>query len=209
MAFIYKITNNINGKAYIGKTESTVEKRFKQHCQDYKKDRCSNRPLYRAMNKYGVENFTVEVIEETFEPNTREIYWIEYFNTYKFGYNATKGGDGKSYVDVDLIITCYLENKTIKAVSKLTGYDQATISNVLNNNLIQRFPTKSRKEVSALDENNNIVMTFESCRAASRYFIEQLNLNSKNESGYAGHIAACCNGKRKTAFNFKWKYNCE
>ena len=39
MPYIYKITNDINGKIYIGKTLSTIEQRFKEHCQDYLKER--------------------------------------------------------------------------------------------------------------------------------------------------------------------------
>ena len=60
MAYIYKITNTINGKMYIGKTELTIEKRFQQHCKDSQRDKMSNRPLYKAMRKYGVEFFSIE-----------------------------------------------------------------------------------------------------------------------------------------------------
>ena len=58
--YIYKITNLINQKAYIGKTTSTIEKRWKEHCQDYKRRQYEKRPLYDAMNKYGIENFSIE-----------------------------------------------------------------------------------------------------------------------------------------------------
>lgn len=49
MAYIYKITNDINDKVYIGKTEFAIEKRFKEHCQDALKAKSDNRPLYSAM----------------------------------------------------------------------------------------------------------------------------------------------------------------
>lgn len=66
MGYIYKITNDKNGKMYIGKTElPNPEDRWKEHLNDYKKERCEKRPLYEAMNKYGVEHFHFEVIEET------------------------------------------------------------------------------------------------------------------------------------------------
>ena len=86
--FIYKITNKVNGKVYIGKTEETVEKRFKQHLSEYLKERSKNRPLYRAMQKYGKENFEVCTLEETNNSSEREIFWIEFYSSYSNGYNA-------------------------------------------------------------------------------------------------------------------------
>jgi hypothetical protein len=59
------------------------------------------------MRKYGIEHFHISLIEETCQPEERERYWIEYFSSFKNGYNATHGGDGKSYLDYNLIITTY------------------------------------------------------------------------------------------------------
>jgi hypothetical protein len=61
------------------------------------------------MNKYGIEHFHISQIEETNDPDEREKYWIEYYGTFKNGYNATIGGDGKRYLDYDLIIALYKE----------------------------------------------------------------------------------------------------
>ena len=68
MAYIYKITNDINDKVYIGKTNLNIKKRFTQHCTDAFKEKNEKRPLYRAMQKYGVEHFHISLIEET-DPN--------------------------------------------------------------------------------------------------------------------------------------------
>lgn len=57
MAYIYQIQNDVNGKLYVGKTEFSIEKRFKEHCKDAFKDRNEKRPLYSAMRKYGIEHF--------------------------------------------------------------------------------------------------------------------------------------------------------
>ena len=62
MGYIYCITNLVNQKKYVGKTTYSITKRFKEHCSDSKRERCE--PLYDAMNKYGVENFKVECLEE-------------------------------------------------------------------------------------------------------------------------------------------------
>ena len=98
MGFIYTITNKINGKQYVGKTSlSDPKERWKEHLHDYKREQYKKRPLYSAMNKYGVENFIFEVIEECENTEEREKFWIKELNTYgSTGYNATLGGDGKA-----------------------------------------------------------------------------------------------------------------
>ena len=109
MAYIYQITNNINGKIYVGKTNFPIEKRFKEHCKDAFRERNEKRPLYAAMRKYGTENFSISLLEETDNPEEREVYWIESLGSFKKGYNATIGGDGKRYLDYDLIVATYQE----------------------------------------------------------------------------------------------------
>lgn len=95
---IYKITNKINNKCYIGKS-SNIEERWKYHIENRNSLKEYDKPLYRAFRKYGIENFSFEIIEELVNyenSNEREKYWIEYYNCFGSdkGYNATKGGDG-------------------------------------------------------------------------------------------------------------------
>ena len=99
MAYIYTITNKSNHKQYVGKTNRTVEQRWKEHLLEINQERSKNRPLYRAMKKYGVDNFVIEELEEVdlSEAEEKEKYWIETLRTYKDGYNATLGGDGKPF----------------------------------------------------------------------------------------------------------------
>lgn len=85
---IYRIINVVNSKFYIGKTTKTTQERFQRHCYNHK---TQNTYLYRAMRKYGIDKFVIEIIEETFNGNEREIYWIQ---TLKPHYNMTKGGEG-------------------------------------------------------------------------------------------------------------------
>lgn len=96
MGYIYKITNKINGKIYIGQTKKTIEERFQEHLKKAKIH--TNRYLYDAMNKYGYENFIVSQIEECANSklDEREIYWIAFYqsNNKQYGYNMTIGGGG-------------------------------------------------------------------------------------------------------------------
>lgn len=91
--YIYKITNKINNKIYIGQTVNTPEKRWKRHIQDSK---YLDTHFARAIKKYGSDNFIVEAIDTAStkeELNQKEIYWINYYNSAKEGYNSTDGGD--------------------------------------------------------------------------------------------------------------------
>ena len=96
---IYKITNNINNKSYIGKS-SNIENRWKYHLDNFNCKKEYNKTLYKAFRKYGENNFSFEIIEEMTEEeynnfsNNREEYWIIYYNTLENGYNETPGGDG-------------------------------------------------------------------------------------------------------------------
>ena len=94
---IYKITNIINNKIYIGKTTVSINKRLDVHRKNAKKR--INRHLYDSMNKYGEDAFVIELIDsaETNElANEKEIFYINEYNSNNrdVGYNMTKGGDG-------------------------------------------------------------------------------------------------------------------
>lgn len=87
--FIYQITNNVNGHFYIGKTTKTIEERFKRH--QYNASYHTKGYLYNAIRKYGIESFSIKILEETTNLDAREQYWIDKLNPQ---YNMTKGGEG-------------------------------------------------------------------------------------------------------------------
>lgn len=93
---IYKIENIKNGVIYIG-LSTDIQKRWKRHKYDFKNNIHENQYFQRAWDKYGESSFIFEIIEECSRDllNEREIFWIDYYNSYKIGYNLTIGGKGK------------------------------------------------------------------------------------------------------------------
>ena len=149
--FIYKITNTINGKYYIGQTIQNVKERFYQHCATKCSKAVSNMAIHIAIKKYGKSNFTVEVIEEidSANLNDRERYWIKYYNSYNNGYNSTKGGqDGcKPFKDLDVesIIKEYNTGKSLRTLGTIFKVDKQTIKDLLVRNNINLRTTKTYK----------------------------------------------------------------
>lgn len=91
---IYKVTNKVNGKVYIGKTKRSLGKRWAQHCQDAN-SRIACFKLQRAIKKHGAENFTIEQIDcaaTKDEADAKEVYWIRFYNATETGYNTSPGG---------------------------------------------------------------------------------------------------------------------
>lgn len=144
MGYIYKITNQVNGKMYIGKTEYLDPlKRWKRHLEDYKKQKIGHRPLYYAMRKYGIENFEFQVIDQTDNSDVLcelEQHYIKEYRTYinfedSNGYNATLGGDGKSYIKLDeeAVIKIHMDCQYISGITaKQFGVDPDVIQKILS-----------------------------------------------------------------------------
>lgn len=149
--FIYKITNTINSKSYIGQTIQNVKERFYQHCATKCSKAVSNMAIHRAIKKYGKSNFTVEVIEEidSANLNDREKYWIKYYNSYNNGYNSTKGGqDGcKPFKDLDVesIIKEYNTGKSLRTLGTIFKVDKQTIKDLLIRHNVELRTTRTYK----------------------------------------------------------------
>ena len=210
IGYIYKITNKINGKVYVGKTTRTVQERWEEHLREYRKERCKNRPLYRAIRKYGTNAFTVETLEEVDLENLseRETYWIEYFHTYSGGYNATVGGDGKILYDYDLIAQLLKEGRKYREIADMVGCCSDTVSFVAKKYDIDYIPEQPWEKrcvpVEQYDLEGHYIQSFNSCGEATRWLFEN-ELLSKASGGAASHIGQVVNGKRKTAYGFIWK----
>lgn len=162
--YIYKITNTINGKVYIGQTYNrSIYERFKGHLKSAK----PTHPMLidRAIYKYGKENFIVEQIDEAnslSELNEKEQYWIKFYNSTdrNIGYNLTTGGEGGN---------TYL-NKSKEDLDKIK--QKISIANSGKNNGMATA-------IKALNVNTNEIIHFETLAAACKYF------NHKQKGAFA------------------------
>lgn len=94
---VYKITNKVTNKIYIGITNQGSGARYRHHWYESRIGEPS--PIHRSMAKYGEDNFTLEIIDfaDTYdELKEKEKYWIKQYNSTdkSIGYNLTEGGDG-------------------------------------------------------------------------------------------------------------------
>lgn len=206
MAYIYKITNKINQKSYIGKTTRTPQERFEEHRKEAKRERAKDRPFYKAINKYGMDNFTLETIEECSDEiaSEREQFWIQAYATFKNGYNDTIGGDGTPYIDYNLVVELYEQFKNQNKVAEIMGIHKSSVSYILDNMNIKKL---SHKEVAKLNKGkpvkqinkftDEIICVFDSLSEAEK----SLNIKDAHK-----HISEVCRGKRKTAYGYKWEY---
>lgn len=210
--FIYKVINDINDKIYVGKTLSSLEKRFTEHKEDSHRHQEQIRPLYRAMNKYGCDKFHIELIEECpiESLSNREIFWINFYNSYENGYNATLGGDGKQLYDYDAIVKGFLSGKLINELAQEFECCPDTIRAALQ---LAKIDTKinankkAQKSLLMKDMEGNILQHFSSRTEAVTWLQQNQYTKSSNIDNIIATIGRAANGKRKSAYGFLWE-NC-
>ena len=194
MIGIYKITNLINGKMYIGQSID-IEKRWEEHKFYSGKE---NTAIQSAFKKYGISNFSFEVIEECLreELDAKEIYWIAKYDSFNNGYNLTQGGMSKHRLDYDLIIKTYSKLKSIHATSKKLDIHRDSVRKAL-----EHFDINYNKNVSAPQA---IVMIDIATQEELKTFP-----TIKDAARYVGISDAAIrkyfSGKSKSAGGYHWK----
>lgn len=137
MTGIYKITNKVNEKIYIGQSVN-IEGRCRSHRRKY---HFNNSLLYRAMNKYGINNFTFETIDKCRkeELNDKEMYWIKHYESNGInGYNITSGGSRANNYFIKLnklifneIIECLNKHELTQGeIAKKFNISTGTVSSI-------------------------------------------------------------------------------
>lgn len=198
MAEIYLIYNDFNNKVYVGKAKYGAKHRWKEHI-GY--DLNNNQYIHRAMRKYGVEHFFYKVLETNIEMeflNEREKFWIKKLNSYvPNGYNMTKGGDGgpgrKPLSKQEKEKNARLREQGI-IIGPEKNFEQYKQTEKYQEDL-----RKKCKKVIMLDKDTEeILKVFNSIKEAVLY------INQK-PSARVG-ISNCANGKIKTSYGYKWKW---
>lgn len=130
--FIYKITNKVNGKSYIGQTRYKPEFRFRQHMHK------TSPALAYDIKKYGKEAFELETLEECdySELDSKELYYIDKYETFYNGYNRQRGGKNhecKTITDdkYDEIVGLYKSGFSTNKIAELYKVDKGLIGRIL------------------------------------------------------------------------------
>jgi len=155
------------------------------------------------MRKYGKENFYAEELEKCDNEilDIREKYWIEYFDTYKQGYNETLGGEGMPLINYDERLKEYLnQNLSIRDISKITGISTNSISAYYNtifskeeikNKANKIIGSKNSTVIEQYDLNGNFIKEYSSLKSIP-------NICHRN-------ISDVLNRRRRSAGGFLWK----
>ena len=188
---IYKITNLCNEKCYIGQSRN-IYKRWSNHkrvAQD-KREKGYNYPLYTAFRKYGLHNFKFEILEECLieELDNKEIYWIDYYNSFVDGYNATFGGQKYHKILPNAaIIQDYYKTRSARKTALNFHIDHSTVDDILNQNNIPRFSFRQAAGQRIRISKKDFVKDFDSVKDCAEWFVNnRICKTTKVESARTG-----------------------
>ena len=239
--YIYVIKNKKNTKLYVGQTSKTISERFKGHiisARNYKDEnyRIGSPILYRAMRKYGFENFYIEEIqclcantkcELREQLNECEMYYIKYYNSLTpNGYNCTIGGDysseslkvpvDKYTTDGNFLSSYESASEAIQFLDKEITGSYSHISECCKGELKTAYGFVWRFKGESFDKYNSISDTY--------VMVDQYDINGTFIKTYqniieptlqysnnpkCSNISSCCKGKYKTAYGYVWRYHGE
>lgn len=201
---IYCIENLIDHKKYIGQSVD-IYHRWLTHRSDLRNNNHANIHLQRAWNKYGEENFKHYILEECEETflNDCEIKWINFYNSYKDGYNRTIGGEGtRGFV---------LSEERKKQISKdLTGrYYSPETRELMRKHILEQFQDETF--LSAFYKNIEFQKTPISCYNETGYISDYPDIHTAGRAIKAEPTNICkvLKGKHKTCNGFTFCYSYE
>lgn len=192
---VYKIINQINDKVYVGITQLRyLSQRFWYHAN---RKRCSGAYLHWSIQKYGADNFRIELLEELDTPEKakeREQFYIALWGLNKHrhpdgnGMNLTDGGDGS-----------YGCKHSAQSIEKMSGVNN-------HNYGLLGFNNPTSRAVEQWTTDGTYVTTFGSMHEAARTL--KPGSSNRQESTIAANIRSSILGRRgsRTAYGFVWRY---
>lgn len=197
---IYKVTNNINQKIYIGFTDN-FESRIKRHIVNIK---YRNHHLYNAFKKYGLENFSFEIIYQSLDGEyclkVMEPHFIKMYDSFNKGYNMTLGGEGcLGYKHTESTKKHLSQASKLLVGNKNPFYNKKHTKETIENNReknIQILTQIRGKKVLQYDLQGNLVALHDSVRSAAR----KIGIKHYNQ------ISKCCRGLIGKSYGYKWEY---
>ena len=217
MIGIYKITNTVNGKCYIGQSRD-IEARRQKHLSAYKSS--PDWELYRAFKKYGISKFTFEIVEECQinELNEREIYWITQYDSFNNGYNMTLGGEACNGTNDKVVYQYDLSGSLIGEYK--SAHEAARALNIQFTNICKvcrgerktaggfgwSYEKKTTKEpIQTTIKHNTAVLQYDK---SGKFIAEYKSAREAwKQTGISDTtIGLVCKGKGKTAGGYIWKY---
>ncbi len=228
---IYGIFNNINDRVYIGQSRE-IEKRwsYHKHCAFNENSYNHHYPLYEAIRKYGLDNFTFVVLEEVADARLLTEKEKHYFDTFRKNklYNIAEPEDWQGAVlgrDVLQIepdtLRVVAQYESIRDAGRAVGVNDNAIKNLLSGNgqtvagyhwcFKEEWTAKWRpkelvythepKAVVLLNENDEPLLIFDSIRDAAKAVIPNIPLETARRA-----IARVCSGVHPSAYGYKWRF---
>lgn len=213
MGYIYKITNKVNSKVYIGQTSRSIEIRWQEHLRHAFEPNISgyNNHFYKAVRKYGADNFIIELVEQCDNDimSEREIFWIDFYNSYnsEYGYNLTRGGEGTRSINYEEVYSRYDSGESLAEISKNMDISRSNLTQILKGykrynvdmNIMRGYQYMSKTKgtpVCQYDLFGNLIDIFPSSKAAARAVPKTTHAN----------ISKVCKTKNGLSGGFQWRF---
>jgi len=228
---IYKITCIPNGKVYIGQTNSNFKRRYdcggkgiERVCNCYlsniRNNRHYNKHLYNSILKYGFDSFKVDeefdIAYSYDELNFKEIYWIDFYKSYKpkYGFNSEKGGNKNKIITEETRMKQSISqkkrfedpNEKLKARQRVVSEETRIKLSIANKGKIAH-PMSEENKLALNEAKKRSVM----CITTGEVFEYMLDALKRYEIKSHGNLTMACNGKRNYCGTFngqklQWKY---
>lgn len=200
---IYKVTNMVNGKVYVGQTMMSLRRRWYYHC--HKSSECT--AIHRAIQKYGADSFTIQVIDradDRAELDSKEAFWIHFLGSMvPNGYNLKTGGNTPTYSEASM---------------QRMSRNHADVSGTNNPRYGVHLSFETRQKIANSHRGKHLSEEHkEKCRLNSpkRRMVKNLDtgdiypscrLAEKQCDLAHGTVSRVCQGKGHTSGGFRWCY---